>query len=70
MLKEYLYVGCESMNIRLIELKTGKNVHNLSGHNGFILTLIKIFIPQYGECLISQGFENDNIKLWSYSAKI
>ena len=63
--KEYLYVGCESMNIRLIELKTGKNVYNLSGHNGFILTLKKISIPQHGECLISQGFENDNIKLWS-----
>ena len=63
--KEYLYVGCESMKIRLIELKTGKNIYNLSGHNGLILTLKKINIPQYGECLISQGYENDNIKLWS-----
>jgi len=62
--KEYLYVGCESMKIRLIELKTGKNIYNLSRHNDLILTLKKINIPQYGDCLISQGFGNDNIKLW------
>jgi WD40 repeat protein len=61
---EYLFVGCEDKTIKLIELKSGKNIRNLIGHNNRVITIKKIILPKYGECLISQGYNNDQIKLW------
>ena len=62
--KDYLFVGCEDKTIKLIELKSGKNIKNLIGHNNRVITIKKIILPKYGECLISQGYNNDQIKLW------
>lgn len=73
---KYLFIGCQDDNneeneleysniIRVIELKTGKIITSLYGHNNEILTLKKIVHPQRGECLISQGAEDDQIKIWS-----
>ena len=39
-------------------------VKNLKGHNNDVVTVKKVKHPKYGECLISQGSSNDNIKLW------
>ena len=60
----YIYVGCEDKTIKLIEINKGLIVKNLSGHNDDVLSINKIILPNYGECLISQGRKNDQIKLW------
>lgn len=61
---ELLFVGCEDKEIKLIDLNKGIITKNLIGHNSEVLTLKKIFIPQIGNILISQGWHEDKIKLW------
>ena len=61
---EYLFIGCEDKTIELIELDKGINVKNLIKHRNNVLTIKTIIHPKYGKCLISQGFANDQIKLW------
>ena len=60
----YIFVGCDDKTIKLVDLKNGLIVKSLSGHNDSILTIRKVNIEQYGECLISQGYKKDQIKLW------
>ena len=61
---DYLFVGCKDKIIRLVELKEGLIVKYLEGHNSGIFTIKKIKHPKYGDCLISQGYEGDQIRLW------
>ena len=61
---EYLFVGCEDQTIKLLELKSGDIINNLIGKNKAVLTIKKIFHPKYGNCLISQGNKDNQIKLW------
>ena len=61
----YLFVGCQDCTIKLIELKTGKIILNLIGHNSDVITIKKIIHPIYGECLLSQNFKESSIKLWT-----
>ena len=61
----YLLAGCGDNTIKLINIKN-KNVFNtFKGHKNVVLSLKKVSHPHYGECLISQGFSNDKIKLWN-----
>ena len=60
----YLLVGCHDNNIKLIELDT-ENKYDIIGHQKYVLTIKKIFLPQFGECIISQGSLDDQIKLWT-----
>jgi WD40 repeat protein len=60
----YLYVGCSDKTIKLVELKNELVIKSLSGHNNNILTIKKVIHPKYGKCLLSQGWENDHIRLW------
>jgi len=60
----YLCVGCQDKTIKLIDLKEGKVIKNLIGHEEKVINLKKVDHPKYGECLISQGWEYDQIKLW------
>ena len=62
---DYLFVGCNDRTIKLINLKNDKIVKSLTGHNGDLLTIKKIYHPLYGECLISKGDQGDTIKLWN-----
>ena len=48
----------------MINIKKGIIEKNIEGHNSGIFTIKKIYHPKYGECLLSQGYENDQIKLW------
>ena len=50
--------------IRLIDLKNGKIVQELKNEDEGAFTLRKIFIPNYGNCLLSQGY---NSKIIIYS---
>ena len=38
-------------------MKNGLIVKSLIGHNNEVLTIKKIIHPKYGECLISQNWE-------------
>ena len=60
---EYVFVGCDNKLIKLVNLKTGDIVDIIS-HNNYILDIKKIIHPKYGQCLISQGNKDDQIKLW------
>ena len=62
---DFIIVGCKDKIVRLVNIKEGKIIKLLASNN-FVSekTIIKINHPYYGECLISQGFLYDNIKLW------
>ena len=62
---KYLFVGCKDKTIKIIEIEKKSIIYNLIGHNNIVLTIKRIFHPKYGQCLISQGNENDQIKLWT-----
>ena len=60
---EYIFVGCNDKNIKLIEINKGKVIKKLTGHENTVSTIKKVVHPKYGQCLISSG--NDNkIKIW------
>ena len=61
---EYLFIGCDDNGIKIMNMKTGNFVKNLDAHNNRILSMKIIFHPIYGECLISQGDYDGQIKLW------
>ena len=63
--KNYLFVGCYENMIKLVDLNNGVMVKNLEGHQGAIFTVKKIIHPKYDECLITQGYGKDGIKLWA-----
>ena len=60
----FLFVGCSDKTIKLVELKEGFIAKNMKGHNNSVLTIKKIKHPKYGNCLISQGYNEDQIKIW------
>ena len=60
----YILVACYDKTIKLIDIKEGKLKKCLYGHDNYITTVKKIYIPKYGDCLISQGITSDTIKLW------
>ena len=61
---DYFFVSSSDESLKLIEIKTGEIVKNITGLNSELLTLKKFFHPQYGECLISHSSRNMQIKLW------
>ena len=61
----YLLAGCMDETIQLIDLVKGKIIYELNGHNNMVICVKKIIHETYGECLISQGLKNDQIKLWT-----
>lgn len=61
---DYLFVGCDDKEIKLVNLKSCLIIKTLNGNNNSILTIKKIFVPQYGDCLISQEKGKGQIKLW------
>ena len=63
--RDYVFVGCKDKSIKLIDIKNGKIVDRLIHCNNYSLTLKKLFFPKYGECLISQGWKNEPIILWT-----
>ena len=61
---EYLFVGCDDNTKKLIDIYNNKIIKFLKGHKDYVITIKLIIQPKYGKCLISQGKENDQIKLW------
>ena len=62
--EDFSFIGCDDKKIKILDLKKMNIIKNLIGHNNEVITIKKIIHPLYGECLISQGLENDQIKLW------
>ena len=60
---EFLFVGCGDRTLKLIELKNGLITNHLSGFKNKVLAIKILDHPKYGKCLISQGYEKDQIKL-------
>ena len=63
--KNYAFVACKYKLIKLVNIEKGIIEKNLEGHNSGIFTIKKIEHPKLGKCLISQGYEEDQIKLWT-----
>ena len=62
--KNYLLVSCVDYTIKLVDFKNYAFIKSFKGHNNEVCTLKKIIHPMYGECLISQGLFNEQIKMW------
>ena len=61
---EHLLIGCGDKSIKVVELKNGTINANLNGFNNKVLCIKKVIHPLYGECLITQGYEKEQIKLF------
>ena len=61
---KYLFVGCRNTNIIILDLNKKQIIKKIKGHDNFVLCIKKINHPKLGECFISQGYENEKIKLW------
>ena len=53
---DYVFVGCSDHEIKLVDLHYGAIKKSLGGHKDYIVTIKKIILPKYGECLISQEY--------------
>ena len=61
---DYILVGCEDKAIKLIDLNKGLIIQNLTSHKNWVISIKHINHHKYGELLISQGYGNDQIKIW------
>ena len=62
---QLLFVGCNDKTMRLLDINEGKIIKHIDDSNYGIVAIKKIIIPQYGECLITQGHFNYQIQLWA-----
>ena len=62
----YIFSGASDQLLRVINLKKRKINKEFSGLKDILCTVQKINHPIYGECLITQGLLNDQIKLWTF----
>ena len=65
--EDYILIGCENKSIIIVELQNRKIIKKLTGHTNDVVTIRKIYIPEYGECLISQRWNEGKIKIWNNS---
>jgi len=62
--KNYLFAGSYEGLIKIIDLKKKKIINNLEEHQSRICSIKTFIHPIYGDCLISQGWLSEPIKLW------
>ena len=63
--KDYLIAGgSEDKSIIILDLNKGSIIKTLIEHKNFVINLRIINHKKYGKCLLSQGFSDDQIKLW------
>ena len=60
----YLATSGRDANIKIVDLKSKKIINKLSGHEKETLSVKKINLSKYGDCLVSLD-RNGIIKLWS-----
>lgn len=62
--KDYLVLGCDTFEIKLLDLNNGTIIQSLKVSNDWISTIKKFNHPKYGKCLILQGYEKNQIKIF------
>lgn len=63
--ERYAFVGSDDQNIKLIDLEEGSVIKKLHAHSKEVLNVEVIFTQKYGNILISQAYEEEQIKMWS-----
>ena len=63
---KYLFCGSNNKKLNVIDIEKELIVNKYVGLKNILCTVIKINHPKYGECLITQGLLNDQIKLWIF----
>ena len=63
--EKILFVGDFDGKIKIVELKNGEIINDTLSHQSRICSIKKLIHPLYGECIISQGWLSESIKLWS-----
>ena len=61
---EYLFVGCNIGAIKIVDYNNDNIIIEKRAHPEKVISLKKIYLPKYGNCLLSQGAKQDSIKLW------
>ena len=59
----YCFIGVMNGEIKLVDLKNNIIIKKLDGYKSQV-TINKIKIPKFKECLITQGLYDEQIKLW------
>lgn len=62
--EEHLLVGCGDKTIKAINLRKGVIISKSNNFKSKIVCLKKLIHPLYGGCLIIQGYENEQIKIF------
>ena len=62
--EQNIFVGCADKTIKDVQLKDGKIIKNYNGHNSEVNFITIINHPKYDKILISQGWEEDGIRVW------
>lgn len=62
--KDYLVLGCDTFDIKLLDINNKIIIQSLKVCEDWILTIKKFTHPQYGKCLILQGNEKNQIKMF------
>ena len=63
--EEILLCGGEDKKIHIISIENKNEINNaLEGHDNWVFSLKKIKGPNGEDMLVSQGFNNDGIKIW------
>ena len=63
--KDYFFIGCKDKTIKLVDTNKGIVIKSIKAQINTVLTIKKINLPKYGNCLVSQGMNEDCINLWS-----
>lgn len=63
--KDCFFIGCKDKTFKLVDTNKGIVIKSIKAQNSTVLTVKKINLPKYGNCLVSQGMNEDNINLWS-----
>ena len=61
-----LFLACQDKEIKILDLTSNKIIKKLTGHNNSVISIKKINHINFGECLISHGFENEQFKIWGF----
>ena len=61
---DYIVTGHNNKIINIININNGKIYQKLIGHKNKIIHIQNIILSNLGECLVSQGYRDDQIKIW------
>jgi WD40 repeat protein len=62
--EDIAFIGSKDETIKVVDIKNGVIINSLRGHSNTVLTIKKINLEKFGNCLISQGMSDETIKLW------